>query len=117
MIGCLNMNINLSQCENGSQKELNIGRLLDSTPEQEKFQVLSECCKKLAYGGILRLQGLNLDSFCKSHIFGGFANTGLLLNLKSVTKINEIKDVLQANRLKITNLKVENNIYYIEATK
>jgi hypothetical protein len=110
-------NINLASCENGSQPKIDLGRSIDGIPEEEKQAFIQQCCKKLSYGGKLTLQGLSLDSFCKSQIFSGPIDIRPILGLKSVTKLQDIMQILEGNGLTVTDVRIENNIYTVEALK
>ena len=110
-------NVNLSIYEDGSLPELNIGKTIDQTPNDQKVNFINMCCKKLAYGGKIQLQGLHLDYFCKDYLFNQQVNLGAILQLNSITSLQEIQTLLQQNNIKIISTTIDNGLYSIEGLK
>lgn len=110
-------NVDLNIYEDGSLPALDIGRAIDQIPNEKKQEFLNLCCKKLSYGGKLQLQGVHLDSFCKDYLFSQQANLAAILQLNSVTPLQDIQQILQQNQLKISAVTINNGLYSVEAVK
>jgi hypothetical protein len=108
---------NLENCEDGSLPVVNLGRSIDYLDAEQKHKLLSMSVQKLQFGGRLIVQGLDIDTFVKDYLFTNQLNTNVILNLKSVTPLSEIKDILLKHNLRIISVSINSSVYNIEAIK